>query len=217
MKSFVVIGLGRFGTSIAETLYQLGNEVLAIDRDEEKVQDIANSVTQAVIANIEDEGMLKQLGVQGFECGIVAMGGNMEDSILATLLLKEIGVKHVVSKAQSQLHGMVLRKVGADNVIFPEWDMGIRVANSLSLTNMIDFLELAPDYSIVEVAAPVMWIDKTLMQLSIRAKYNVNVIGIKRDNKMNVSPGAQDKILAGDRILAMGTNENLSQLIEMTN
>ncbi len=212
MKSFVVIGLGRFGTSVAIELYQLGNEVLAIDKDEERVQEIANQVTQAVIADVEDEGTLRQLGVSGFDCGIVAVASSMEDSVMATMLLKELGVRHVVSKAQSEIHGKVLSKVGADSIVLPERDMGVRVANNLSYTNIIDFLELSPDYGIVEVPIPASWIDKTLIQINVRAKYNVNVLAIKRDGSIKVYPAAEDVFLSGDTILAMGTNESLAKL-----
>ena len=147
MKQYVVIGCGRFGSSVAKTLYELGNDVLAIDRNEEIVQEIYEYVTHAVQADVMDENVLKELGIRNFDVVIVSIGSDLEASILATLIAKELGVKVVIAKAQSELHGKVLSKIGADKVIFPERDMGVRVGHNLVSSNILDFIELSPDFS----------------------------------------------------------------------
>ncbi len=215
MKTFVVIGLGRFGSSIAATLYELGNEVLAIDRDDEIVQDFSGAVTHAVTADASEALTLKSLGIRNFDCAVVAVGGSMEDSILVTMQLKEMGVPYVVSKAKNELHAKVLERIGADNVILPERDMGQRVAKNLSLSNVIDFLQLSPDYSIVELPAPKAWYDKSFLQLHIRAHYNVNVIAIKREDKFIPSPGGDDLVLKDDILITLGKNSALHALERM--
>lgn len=162
MKQFAVIGCGRFGSSVAKTLYKLGNDVLAIDRDGEIIQDISDSVTHAAEADVMDENVLKDLGIRNFDVVIVSIGSDLEASIMATLVAKELGVKTVVAKAQNELHAKVLYKIGADKVIFPERDMGVRVAHNLVSTNILDFIELSPDYSIVEINAISEWENKAL-------------------------------------------------------
>jgi trk system potassium uptake protein TrkA len=147
---YVVIGLGRFGTSVAQTLYQMGCEVLAIDTDEEKVQAVANIVTHAVQADATDENAMRALGLRNFDVAIISIG-DIQASILTTLVLKEMGIKRLVAKALSELHGRVLEKIGADKVIYPERDMGMRVAHNLVSGSILDYMELAPGYSIIEV------------------------------------------------------------------
>jgi len=188
MKSFVVIGCGRFGTSVAKTLYTLGNEVLAIDKSEEIIQEISDGVTHAVQADAIDESVLKELGLRNFDVAVISIGSDLEASIMATLVAKELGIKRVIAKAQSDLHGKVLYKIGADKVIFPERDMGVRVAHNLASTNILDFIELSPDYSILEVTALREWEDKTLAQLKLSLKHGINVMAIKRGTNFMVSP-----------------------------
>ncbi|HAE91450.1 MAG TPA: potassium transporter Trk, partial [Tissierella sp.] len=162
MKSFVVIGCGRFGSSIARTLYSLGNEVLAIDSSEEIIKEISEEVTHAVQADVMDETVLMDLGLRNFDVAVVAIGSDIEASIMATLVVKDLGIDKVIAKAQSELHGKVLSKIGADKIIFPERDMGVRVAHNLASTNILDFIELSPDYSILEIAALKEWEEKSL-------------------------------------------------------
>jgi len=208
----VVIGLGRFGSSIARTLYHLGYDVLGIDNDEEIIQSMADSITHAVQADATDENTLKALGVRNFDVGIVSIGQDIQASILVTLILKEIGIKYVVAKAQNELHGKVLYKIGADRVVFPERDMGIRVAHNLVSSNILDYIELSPDFSIVEIAAIPEWYDKTLRELDMRVKHGLNVMAIKRNDDVLVSPKADDTILEGDILVVVGQNKDIEKL-----
>ncbi|MGM0601689.1 MAG: potassium channel family protein [Bacillota bacterium] len=212
MKQFVVIGLGRFGASVAETLADNGYDVLAIDKDPERVQSIADIVTHAVEADATDEEALKTLGVRNFDVAVVSIGDNVSANILCTLILKELNVPYVIVKAPDSLHGKVLTKVGADRVVYPERDMGARIANNLISSNVLDYIEFAPEYGVVEIIASEKMIGRTLGELALRSKFNVNVMAIKRGQELFISPGADDKILEEDRLVVMGKNENLEQL-----
>ncbi len=212
MKQFAVIGLGRFGTSVARTLTLAGYEVLAIDDDQEKVQEIINEVTHAVQADAKDENALKALGIRNFDVVIVAIGKDIESNILVTVLLKELGVKYVVAKARTDLQGKVLAKIGADKVVFPERDMGIRVAHSLVSSNVLDHIELSPDYSILEVVAPDTLVGKTLRESALRKKFGVTLMAIKRGKDILVSPSADEPIRENDILVAIGENEKLRSI-----
>ena len=212
MKSFVVIGMGRFGTSLAMTLSELGHEVLAIDENPELIQNIADQVTHAVTGDATEQGVLKSLGVRNFDVAVVAIGGSLEASILTTVLLKEVGVKYVLAKAQSEIHARVLSHVGADRVIQPEWEMGERVANQLSQTNILDYIELSEDYSIAEVSPVPSWFGKSLEEIDVRKKYGINIMAIKNENGVNIAPAADDIICDNDVLIVMGENEDLSRI-----
>ncbi|MCG0274546.1 MAG: TrkA family potassium uptake protein [Thermosediminibacteraceae bacterium] len=212
MKQFVVIGLGRFGSSVAKTLYKLGYDVLGIDINEEIVQSLVDSITHAVQADATDENTLKALGVRNFDVGIVSIGDDIQASILVTLILKDMGLKYVVAKAQNDLHAKVLYKIGADRVVFPERDMGIRVAHNLVASNILDYIELSPDFSIVEIQALPEWYDKTLRELQMRVKHGLNVMAIKRNEDVIVSPGAEDFIKKGDILVVVGQNKDIEKL-----
>ncbi|NPV52315.1 MAG: TrkA family potassium uptake protein [Firmicutes bacterium] len=212
VKQFAVIGLGRFGVSVGKTLAKLGHEVLAIDKNQDTVQHVANIFTHAVQADATDEEALKALGIRNVDVAIVAIAQDIQSSILATLALKSLGVKYVVAKAHDELHGKVLEKVGADRVIYPERDMGIRVANNLVSSNILDYIELSPDYSIIEVVATDEFADRSLRELNLRAKYGITVVAIKSGTEIKVSPGADDKIHRGDILVVLGRNENLDRL-----
>ncbi len=212
MKQFIVVGLGRFGSSVAKTLTDNGYDVLAIDQDHQIIQDISNSVTHAVEADATDEEALKTLGVRNFDVAIVSIGDNLHANILCTLILKELEVPYVIVKAQDNLHGKVLTKVGADRVVYPERDMGERIANNLISSNVLDYLEFAPNYSVVEIMASETMVGKTLAELGFRNKYDVNVMAIKRGQSLNMTPGGNDKILEDDTLIVMGKNENLDQV-----
>jgi len=213
MRQFLVVGLGRFGSSLARTLYNLGYDVLGIDRDEEIIQNIANDITHAVHADATDENTLKALGVRNFDVAIVSIGDDIQSSILITIMLKEMGIKYVVAKAQSQLHGKVLYKVGADRVVFPERDMGVRLAHNLISSNILDYIELSPDYSIVEIASVPEWYNKSLGQLDMRRKYGLNVMAIKRDNNnVIISPHADEVILKDDILVVVGHKDDIEKL-----
>lgn len=213
-KQFVVIGLGRFGKSVAKTLYALGHDVLAIDSSETEVQAIAHEVTHAVQADARDEETLKALGVRNFDVAVVAIGADIESNILITVMLKELGVKYVVAKAQSTLHGKVLERVGADKIVYPEKDMGIRVAHNLVTSNVMDYIELLPDCSIVEIIAPTKFVNKTLGELNLRAKFGISIMAIKKGDLIIVAPGAEAKIEDGDTLIILSNNESLAKLPE---
>jgi trk system potassium uptake protein TrkA len=211
-KQYAVIGMGRFGSSVAKSLYSFGYEVLAIDSSEQRMQEVAGFVTHAVQADSTDEEALKALGIRNFDVVIVAIGQDIQSSILTTLILKDMGVPVLVVKAQNELHGKVLKKIGADKVVFPERDMGLRVAHHLISPNILDFIELSDDYSIVELQASPSMIGKSLRQLDIRAKFGCNVMAVKANGKMNISPNADDTIKPGDVLVVVGENKQLRQL-----
>jgi trk system potassium uptake protein TrkA len=212
MKQFAVIGLGRFGTNVAKSLAKMGYEVLVIDKRQEKIQDIIQTVTYAVHADATEEHVLKELGIRNFDVVIVAIGLDMQASILLTVMLKELGVKYVVAKAQTSLHGKVLMKVGADKVVYPERDMGVRVAHSLVSFNVLEHIELSPEYGILEVIAPGNLVGKTLTQSALRAKYRVTVMAIKRGDDLIVSPSANERIEKDDIMVVIGENDSLVKL-----
>ena len=212
MKSFVVIGLGRFGSAIALELSALGHEVLAMDLSEDKVQQVADQVTHAVAGDARNMEVLKTLGVGSFDCAVVAMGSDVGNSALITLNLKELGVKQVVCKAQSHIHSQVLEKIGADRVIFPEHEMGLKVAQGLSSSNVLNFIEFSGDYGIVEIALPKSWQGKTLKELDVRNAFHVTVIALRRGGQLNVSPRADVPMESGDNIVALGKSDDINRL-----
>ncbi|MFD1206836.1 potassium channel family protein [Sporosarcina contaminans] len=205
-KEFVVIGLGRFGGSIVNELVKLNAEVMAIDIDPERVEDYAQIATQAVRADTTDESALRSLGIRNFEHVVIAIGENIQSSILTTLILKEIGVKNITVKAQNDYHEKVLRKIGADQVVHPERDMGIRIANNMVSNNILDYLELSDEYSIVEIKANEKLAGYTLIDLDIRAKYGVNIVAIKRSSQILVSPQAIEEIRLNDILIVIGSD-----------
>lgn len=209
MKSYMVIGLGRFGSEAAKKLCELGCEVLAMDVHSELVQQVSNYVTHAVVANAQDKEVLRALGAKDFDCAIVSIGGSLADSVLATMNLKELGVPYIVCKAHDETHREVLQKLGADQVVIPEKENAARLARSLSCPNVLDYIELSDEYGIIEVPAPKRWLEKTLKELNVRAKLGVNIIAIKRDGKINVSPAADYQILEGDTLVVLGDSAAL--------
>lgn len=212
MKQFAVIGLGRFGTSVAKTLATMGREVLVIDERQEKIQEIVGEVTHAIQADAKDEHALKALGIRNFDVVIVAIGKDTEANILVTVLLKELGVKYVVAKARTALQGKVLERVGADKVVYPERDMGMRVAHSLVSSNVLDHIDLSDKHSILEVVAPEVLIGKTLRQSALRAKYDITVMAIKRGDEIMVNPSPDEPIKEGDIIVAVGEDVKLRKI-----
>ncbi|MBT2291953.1 TrkA family potassium uptake protein [Paenibacillus albidus] len=210
-QQFVVIGLGRFGSSLALELMEMGYEVLGIDHIEERVEEMGEHLTHAVMADVTDEGIMRSLGVRNFDCGIVAIGDNMERSILAAILLKELGVKQVVAKAISILHGRALSKLGVDRVIFPERDMGVRVAHQLVTPHLLDYIEISKDYKIVELTVPACMDGKSLAALNTRAKYGCSIIAINRESGIIVAPTALDDLHENDIIVVIGSNESIDR------
>jgi len=212
VKQFAVIGMGRFGASLARTLSRMGYEVLAIDADENKVEEIADTVTHAVQANALEESVLKSLGVRNFDVVVVAIGQDIQSNILVTVMLKEMGVEKVVAKASTELQGKVLQKIGADIVVFPERDMGERVARWLVSRNIIDQINLSPDYSLVELAAPPQFVGATLQQSNMRKKYGISVLAIRRGKEFIISPEPGQEIREDDVLIIIGRNEKLKGL-----
>lgn len=211
-KQFVVIGLGRFGSTLAKTVYELGHDVLAIDKDEEKVQDIADHVTHAIQMDATDENALKNVGLRNFDVAVVTIGTDIQASIMATLLTKEMEVNFIIAKAHNEQHAKVLDKIGADKVILPEQDMGVRVAHNLVSSNILDYIELSSEYSIMEIEALDEWDSKSLKDLELRKKYGINIVAIKDGKNINVSPNADDMIKKGDIMVALGSVGDLRKL-----
>lgn len=208
-NQFAVIGLGRFGGSICLELSHQGMDVLAIDNDEERVNEFSSIATHVVIADATDESVLKNLGIRNFDHVIVAIGDNIQASILATLILKEQGVKTITVKAQNDYHEKVLSKIGADKIVHPERDMGVRIAHNILSNSVLDYIELSDDYSIVELIASKKMHNKTLNELDIRANYGANILAIKRNNDIDVSPQADEKIYAGDILIVLGSDQDI--------
>lgn len=214
-KEFVVFGLGRFGKSVATTLADSGCEVLVVDDCEEKIQEMADVVTYAVKANVTDVDTMETLGISNFDGAIVAIGENLEASVMVTILAKELGIPYVLAKAQNDLHAKILKKVGADMVVFPEKETGIRIANNLLLGNFFDAVELSSTFSMIEIGALSEWDGHSLRELNLRAKYKVNVIGIKKNGVLDINPDADMTVSKNDILVMIGKNETLNKLASM--
>ena len=212
MKSYLVIGLGRFGSQVARELCRLGCEVLAVDISNELVSRVANDVTHAVVGDGQDKEVLRALGAKEFDCGIVAIGADLAASVLVTMNLKELGVPYVICKAHDETHRRVLEKLGADRVLIPEQEQADRLAKSLSSFNVLDYIELSEEYGIIEVPAPAAWNGKTLKELNVRAKLGVNILAIRRGGKINVAPGADFAFAAQDIVVVLGDNAALRKV-----
>ncbi|TGB05083.1 potassium channel family protein [Halobacillus salinus] len=210
-KEFAVIGLGRFGGSICRELSREGMEVLAIDLDEDKVNEYKDIAGHAVIADSTDENVLRELGLRNIDHVIVAIGDNIQASILTALMLKELGIKTITVKAQNDYHEKVLNKIGADHVVHPERDMGKRIAHNIISNNILDYIELSDDHSVVEVKAGSKMSGRTLVDLDIRAQYGCNVVAIKRKKDVIVSPMATEEIRESDVLIVIGADKDISR------
>jgi trk system potassium uptake protein TrkA len=216
MRQFAVIGLGRFGASVAKTLSEHGCQVLAIDTDEDSIQNFSEIVAQAVCADATDEKALKAVGINSVDVAVVSVGDNIEASILITLVLKELGIKEVIAKAVTEDQGKVLEKVGADKIVFPERDTGIRIANALTSPRVSEHIDLSPECSIIEIKAPQEFVNKTLKQLNLRVDMGLNIVAIKSKDKIgqeliNPIPEADYKIRTEDSLLIVGPNANIEK------
>lgn len=212
MKSYIVIGLGRFGTEVARRLYELGCEVLAVDNNPELVQHISADVTQAVVADARDKDVLRALGARNFDCAVVAIGDSLADSVLATMNVKELGIPKVVCKAHDETHRQVLLKLGADQAVIPEHEQAAKLARSLSSQNVLDYIELSEDYAIIEVPAPKSWVGKSLRELNVRAKLGLNILAVKQDGQFNVSPSADYVTASRDIMVVLGDTAALRKV-----
>lgn len=210
-KEFAVIGLGRFGGSICKALSEEGLEVMAMDIDEDKVNEYAKIASHAVIGDSTDESVLKNLGLRNFDHVIVAIGENIQASILTTLILKELGVNTITVKAQNDYHEKVLAKIGADHIVHPERDMAKRIAHNIVSNNVLDYLELSDEHSIVEIVANSRLAGNTLLDLDIRAKYGINIVAIKREKEVIVSPLATEMIQKEDILIVIGSLTDISR------
>jgi trk system potassium uptake protein TrkA len=212
MRYIAVLGIGRFGYSVAKTLSEMGCQVLAIDKDPSKIAQLEDVVTQAVQLNATDEKALKAIGIKDVDVAVVSIGANMEASILASLILKEMGVPCVVSKAITPQHGRVLEKIGCDRVVYPEGDMGTRVARSLVSPTIVDELELSPGYGIYEVQVPPFLGGKTLSQHQFRSRYSLNVVAIKDSTEgIMIFPGGDALLEEGQILVLLGKKEDLNR------
>lgn len=211
-KQFAVIGIGRFGESLIKELTCLGYEVLAVDVDENRVNDVVEIATHAVQADAMDEDTLKAIGIRNFDVVIVSIGNNIQANILTSIILKEMGVRKVVAKAQNALHGKVLEKIGVDQVIYPERDMAIRLARSLVSHNFLEQINLSSAYSIIELFTPHSFINKSLAELGLRKKMQISILAIRRGENIIVAPSPEEKILRGDVLVVLGRNLDLDRI-----
>lgn len=209
MKSYVVIGMGRFGSEVARQLYKCGCEVLAVDLQSDLIQQVSQDVTHAVVADSRDREVLKMLGVGDFDCAVVGIGDDLAASVLITMNLKEMGVPYVVCKAHDDTHRRILEQLGADRIIIPEKENAARLAKSLSSPNLLDYIELSEEYSIIELPAPQGWIGKNLKQLNVRAQLGVNILAVRRDGKLDISPAPDAAFQSGDIVVILGDAKSL--------
>jgi trk system potassium uptake protein TrkA len=208
-SQYAVIGLGRFGSSLAKELAKLGHEVLGIDISEEAVNDMSSRLTHGVVADSTDEDVLRSLGIRNFDCVVVAIGDDIQANIMTAILLKDLGVKMVVAKALSELHARVLEKIGVDRVIHPERDMAIRVAHQLVTPNLLDYIELSKDYTIAELSVPKRLSGVTLKELDPRNKFGCSVVAINKNDGVIIAPTAHDVLNEKDVMVIIGTNQQI--------
>lgn len=220
-RTFAVIGLGRFGAAMATTLSQLGHEVIGIDGSDDRVAALADQVSQTVKLDATDERALRAAGIQDVDVAVVSIGENIEASLLVVTLVKELGIEHIVAKAVSPLHGRILEKLGVTRVVFPEREMAMRIAHSLVIPNVLDYIELSGEYSIVDVPAPPDFFGRTLKDIGLRSRFGLTTIAIKRATRTtdgpvtNIAPGPDDVVREGDVLSLLGSNERLGQLDRM--
>jgi trk system potassium uptake protein TrkA len=217
-RSFAVIGLGRFGSAMAHTLMELGQDVIGVDSDEDRVRKLAEVVSQAAQIDATDLRALKEVGIHDVDVAVISIGENIEASLLVVMQVMELGVNEIIAKAVTPLHGRILQKLGVKRVIYPERDMAIRVAHSLVVPNSLDYIELSRDFSIVEIPAPKEFVGQSLRQLELRPRYGLTLIAVKRnpgngDGEItNIAPLADEIIEAGDVLSLLGANDRLAQL-----
>lgn len=211
-EQVMVIGLGRFGSALARELEHLGHEVMAVDRNEQRVNDIAPEVTHALQLDASDEDALRAAGAGDFNTAIVAISSDAEPSIFATMVLKRLGVRTVISKAGSVLHGEILARVGADRVVFPERETGVRLAHSFNVPYVIDYLDVAPNFGIEKIQPPKSFIGKTLGELDLKGRLGLTPIALRRAQQVFVNPAREERLADGDELILIGRDEKLEQL-----
>ncbi len=213
MKQFAVLGLGTFGYSLATSLYELGNDVYAVDKREELVSDIADNVTYAVVADISDITALKSIGIGEVDCAVIASANDLNVSLMAAINLKELGVETVYAKAKDAVQAKVLKKLGVDKIIYPEKEMGESLARTLTDNALTDLLSLDTNHTISEIEAPKPWHNRSLIELNVRNEYKLNVLAVKREEETTVNPSAAEIIHPGDRLIVMGERNVISKLV----
>jgi trk system potassium uptake protein TrkA len=218
-RKFAVIGLGRFGAAMATTLISLGQDVLGIDSDPDHVQELSDVVPNLLILNASDPKALREAGVGEVDVAVISIGANIEASLLIVMAVKEMGVKSIVAKSTTEVHGRILERLGVDRVIYPEREAATRMAHSLVVPNVIDYISLSTDFSIIEIPAPAMFVGKSLRAIDLRAKHGLTLIAVKRvvdgKNTTSVSPAADEVIQAGDTLALVGSNKALLTLERM--
>jgi len=214
MKTYLVVGLGRFGTAVAQTLQELGNEVMVIDENADAVQKLSNRVTYAVVGDAQDEEVLRSLGVKNIDCAIVAMGEDLAASILVTLHLKSLGVPQVVCKARDEVQKRALEKIGADRVVIPEREMGMKLAQNLVSSSVLDYIELSRECGIAEIMVPKPWVGKTILELNVRAKFGINIIALREEESDAITVTLDPKYVLqkSDVMVILGNNEDLARV-----
>lgn len=212
-KQYLVIGCGRFGSSVAKKMCQLGNEVMVVDKDEDSINNVAELVTHTAIVDVTEERDLKSIGLGNFDVVIVAISSDIRASIMATVMAKEMGVPKIVCKAKDELQAKVLYKIGADKVVFPERDMGIRLAYNLASENILDQINLDPEYSIMEIVTPQNWVGKTIIELNLRAKYDITVLAVKTQSGLKVMPSPNYKMQEKNILIIIGNTDKISDII----
>lgn len=214
-KQIAVIGLGRFGISVASTLYAMGHDVLVVDRSESKIQSISQDVTHAVQADATNEAILKELGLPNFEMAIVAIGTDIKSSVLSTILLKKLGIPYVIARANDDLHGSILARIGADVVTYPEREMGIKIVQGVTLAEVSDYMSVVEGYGVAKLATPPYLVGEKLSDLGFgyKERWEVAVLLIQRGDEVIVTPTPGQKIEAGDILVLAGSNEKLEKLL----
>jgi trk system potassium uptake protein len=211
-EQVMVIGLGRFGSAVARELERLGHQVLAVDHSEQAVNEIAPEVTHALQLDASDEDALRAAGAADFNTAIVAISTETEPSIFATMVLKRLGVQNVIAKAGSQLHGEILARVGADRVVLPERETGLRLAHSFNVPNVIDYLDVAPSFGLEKIRPPRSFIGKTLGELDLKGRLGLTPIALRRGPQVFVNPAREERVAEGDELILIGRDEKLDQL-----
>lgn len=210
-KQFAVFGLGSFGKSVALTLQSFGCDVIAVDNCYEKIQDIADSVSYAMCGDVTEPEFMKTIGARNLDGAVISISENLEAAIMATMLSKEMGIPYVLAKAMDELQGKILEKIGAESIVYPEIDMGERVAKKLMSTEFVDWIELSPDYSLTEKLIPKQWEGKSLAELRVREKFGINVIGILKEDKMDMALDPSKPLQADDMLFIIGKNSDLEK------
>ncbi len=215
-RQVVVMGLGRFGISVATTLHNMGNDVLALDSDEKNVMGVASQITRAAQADTTSEAVLKDLGIKDYDVAIVSMGSSIEASVLSTILAKKLGVRCVIARANNELHGSILEKIGADIVVHPEREMGIRTAHSMTVRDAEDYMPLGEKYGVARLPALPCMVGKQLSELGFgpKGRHGVAVLILQRKNEITVSPDLGDKVKEGDYLVVSGEDERIDRLLD---